>query len=207
MHRWLEVAFVEKDFFDEENLFSLFTFLLLLTTILLAFWRLHYGVDLTDEVWFVGVAYRFAQGARPFIEELLYNQTLAFFTFPLIKIYLFFNRSSEGIILFTRYAYFGFTLLIGLFCFYVFRSFYDWRVSLLISSIFVLYAPCNLYNFSHHTLGIGFLSLSLFSGFQFLLLKKPLFLLLSGLLGVFASIAYPTLILNRSITFYLFLFE
>ncbi len=45
--------------------------------IALGYWRLFYGVDFTDEAWYVAVPYRFVLGGTPYVDELSVPQTTA----------------------------------------------------------------------------------------------------------------------------------
>ena len=79
---------------------------LLPLVVLLAFahtlWRIHYGVDFSDESWYIVLGYRFFQGDRPLIDETNVVQSMGFLIAPVIGIYLKLKGSLDGIILFTR---------------------------------------------------------------------------------------------------------
>lgn len=67
--------------------------------------RVRYGVDFSDEPWYVAEPYIVSQGATPYVD--LWNQASGF-TFPLCFLYELFinlNKSTEGIFLFSRLVY------------------------------------------------------------------------------------------------------
>ena len=54
----------------------------------LTYGRLYYGVDLTDESFYVAVPYRFALGARPLIDETnIVPQTPGLLLYPFLKLW------------------------------------------------------------------------------------------------------------------------
>ena len=46
-------------------------------------WRIHFGVDFTDESFYVAMALRFARGDRPFVDEVNLTQTASWLAHPL----------------------------------------------------------------------------------------------------------------------------
>ncbi len=165
-------------------------------TFLIAFWRVHFGVDLTDESFYVATAYRFVSGARPFIDELLVHQTGSWFlAIPVRAFLLFKNNNWEGIVLFTRYLYFIFRLFLCFFIFKTLRKFLNPGLSLLIALTCVAFVLFNIPNFSYNTLAWGFLTLGFFLGLLFV--KEPgllWHLFFSGLCLSLATVSYPTLL-------------
>ncbi len=76
-------------------------------------YRVRYGVDFSDEAWYVAEPYIVSQGATPYVD--LWTQASGF-TFPLCFIYDIFikiNKSTEGIFLFSRLVYVVWTFVLG----------------------------------------------------------------------------------------------
>lgn len=176
--------------------FLLFLFFIGAITVLTTFWRLHFGVDLTDESFYVVCAHRFALGARPFFEELEMHQT-AFILLALpVKAYLLFANGLEGIALYLRYLYFIFQLILFFLLYRVLKNFLQRELSFLIALTCLAFAPFNIPNLNNNTLGSGLLTLGLFLGLFFILKQDFwLSLFLSGLSLALAAVSYPTLIL------------
>ena len=75
--------------------------------------RLPYGVNLTDEAFYVALPYRFWLGDRPFVDEVLVFQTAALMTEPLVAAFLALRGGTDGLMGFARWAYLGFSLAIA----------------------------------------------------------------------------------------------
>ena len=75
--------------------------------------RIRYGVDFSDEAWYVAEPYIVSQGATPYVD--LWTQASGF-TFPLCFVYDIFvslNNSTEGIFLFSRIVYVIWVFVLG----------------------------------------------------------------------------------------------
>lgn len=75
--------------------------------------RVRFGVDFSDEAWYVAEPYIVSQGATPYVD--LWTQASGF-TFPLCYIYDIFinlNKSTEGIFLFSRLVYVVWVFILG----------------------------------------------------------------------------------------------
>ena len=69
----------------------------------LAYARIYFGVDFGDDSFAVGVPYAFTRGARPFVDELLVQQTGSLELTPLVWLYAAVVGSADGIVLFVRH--------------------------------------------------------------------------------------------------------
>src|SRR5271154_313747 len=78
-----------------------------LTAVGVSYWRLYYGVDFTDEAWYVAVPYRFVLGGRPYVDELSVPQTsAAVVLYPALA-------GRTGLVLFVRQLHFLVALAAG----------------------------------------------------------------------------------------------
>lgn len=68
--------------------------------------RLYFGVDLTDESYYVALPVSFANGYRPFQDEIEMGQFAGLLLTPFIRLYLSILDSKEGVVLFARHLYF-----------------------------------------------------------------------------------------------------
>src|SRR6266850_2304299 len=79
---------------------------------LATFVRLHFGIDFSDESYYIAMARRFALGDRPLIDELSPHQSAALLPALLVWLRARFVPGTEGLVLYTRLLYFAFGLLI-----------------------------------------------------------------------------------------------
>ena len=116
--------------------------------------RVRYGIDFTDESWYVAEPYIAAKGAHPYSE--IWNQSPGF-VFPLVFVYRLFliiNGSTEGIFLFSRCLYLVWLLVVVL---AIWRSVR--RVPLPL--VLPLFVSCigSLYAINYNTIGYAYLPL------------------------------------------------
>ncbi len=75
----------------------------------LTYGRLYYGVDFTDEAFYVAVPYRFVLGAQPLVDETnIVQQTPALLLYPFVALWNWLV-GLEGIVLYARHLHFLFT--------------------------------------------------------------------------------------------------
>lgn len=179
----------------QNNFFSYFVLIITIIILLFTFFRLYFGVDFTDEAFYIAIPYRFAMGARPFIDEISFAQMSSLIILPFVKLYYWVVGSTEGIILFSRRLYFGYTLLVSGLIFIFLRSFIRWQVALLMSLTFLTLVPYGVPNLSYNTLGCGFFTIGCVSGvWTIIKQKKCVYFSLSGLFNGLAIFAYPTML-------------
>lgn len=191
------------------NVFSYsgLTLIFAVASILITYQRLYFGVDFTDEAFYVAVPYRFVLGDRPFIDELNLLQTSSFLIFPFIKLYTWLVGGTDGIILFMRHIYLLFTFLIAGSIFLALKKNLGWQASLLISLSSIVFIPFNIPNLSYNTLGSGFFTIGCFLGLWVVLNNKnPYYLLLSGISNGLAVLSYPTMLIPAIFFILIFLF-
>ncbi len=157
--------------------------------------RLRYGVDFSDEAFYVALPYRFAIGDRPFVDEISPAQTAALITTPLFWSYLKISGGTAGIILFSRWSYLAFSALVGLVVFSTLRRVLSWPLALATATIGVAYVPFCVFSLSYNTLSMGFFTAGCFLTAGSLLGRNgrgPL--ILAGVALGLATLAYPTLL-------------
>ena len=72
--------------FAPPPLFATAVAVVAVVALVFAWRRLFLGTDLSDEGFYVAVPYRFALGARPFVDEMNILQTAALFSVPFVKV-------------------------------------------------------------------------------------------------------------------------
>jgi|GEM_PF-1368589 len=176
-------------------------------SVLLTYWRLHYGVDFTDEAFYVALPYRFVFGDKPFIDELNLVQTFSFITYPFVKLYVSLAGGTKGIVLFMRHIYLFFTFLVAGSIFLALKNTLKRSAALAVSLMVVAFVPFNIPNLSYDTLGMGFFTISCFLGLWIILDKKNYYyLFFSGLAQGLAVISYPTLFVPSIFLIFIFSF-
>jgi hypothetical protein len=158
-----------------------------------AFFRHFFGLDLTDEGYYLGVPYRFALGARPFVDETNAVQSAGLLAYPFIALYHA-TVGVGGIFLFARQLHFLFMCGVAACVFVGLRPFVGTRNAVLPSLLPVVFVPFNLPDLSYNNLGSGFLVAGCFLGLRFVASRQRSFLAAAGLTHGLAIFAYPPLV-------------
>ncbi len=168
---------------------------LALVAVAFAWRRLFLGVDLNDEGFYVAVPYRFALGARPFVDEANILQTAAFFSFPFVKAYVWIAGGATGIVLFMRHLYLLWTVLVAGVAFVGLRRVVAWEQALLAALVCVTLVIATISDLSYNTLGAGLLVVAMGLGARALVGGgRDRFLAGAGVAAGLAALAYPSLI-------------
>lgn len=156
--------------------------------------RLFLGTDLNDEGFSIALPYRFALGARPFVDEQSVLQTAAFFAYPFVKLYVVLTGGDDGIVLFTRHLYLAWVTMVSVVAAVCLRRLARWETVLpacLVCATFVFVSTTNL---SYNTLGAGFLVLGMACGARAVASDgRSRWLIAAGVAQALAAFAYPTL--------------
>ena len=170
--------------FNPQNIFILCEFCIIIFTIFLLINRIHYGIDFTDESWYVAEPYIVAtEGFVPFAD--VWNQAPGF-TIPLavvFKLFVNITKGTEGIMLFSRLIFVIWICLIGL-LYYVLLKKQQQETPILVCLFSLAGIACAfLFDINYNTIGLLYVFLVLlllFSDFKNQTSKK---LFLHGLLG------------------------
>lgn len=156
-------------------------------------WRLRFGVDFGDEAYYIGLAYRFVLGDRPFVDEMSLLQIASFLTYPLVKAYVALH-GTYGIVLFMRVAWFAATLFLCAAGFAFLRMVMRWELALVACVLPLLVVPFNIPTLSYDSMGAGLLALGVALGAWHAVQRRGWgWLLAAGLVHGLAVVAYPTL--------------
>lgn len=166
-------------------------------SVLVSFWRLYYGISLSDESFYVALQYRLAMGDRLFVDELNTLQLFAVLTYPIVKVYVGL-MGSEGLVLFLRACFLCFVLAQSSLVFHLFKKRVGPASALALAALPVGFAPYCIPNLSYNTLGVGFCfagSLLLFHSFgrEWNTISRKS-ALVAGLCHGLCAVAFPTLI-------------
>ncbi len=158
------------------------------------YWRLYYGVDFTDESFYVAVPYRLVLGARPFVDETdVTQQTTALLVYPFVRAYDAL-AGTTGIVLFVRHLQFVLSLLVGAAVLASLRREAGGRLATLLALCTIAFVPFGIHSVSYDSLGSGLFTAGCFLGL--LSLRRPASgrtRLAAGLAHGLAVFAYPPL--------------
>jgi hypothetical protein len=122
-------------------------------------WRIHFGVDLTDESFYLASARQFAMGARPFADSWSALQLSGWLASPLVRAWESLTGGTDGLALAMRWAYVLLSLGATAAGTAFLRRIFGLRSGLLAASIPLALIPFVLPTLSYNTLAIGFISI------------------------------------------------
>ena len=163
-------------------------------------WRMRYGLDLSDEAFYVALPLRFALGDRPFVDELNIGQTAGLLIYPFVRVYTAI-AGTTGIFLFVRLLYLVFFGLVGWSAYALAKTRLSQPAAVLIGTACICFIPYGLPGLSYNTLSMGLFALGLFVIARWLLvpersrnvLRSPMFW--AGVAHAGACFAYASLLL------------
>lgn len=138
----------------------IFQCLIILLGYIVLYHRIQFGIDFSDEAWYVAEPYIVAEGAIPFVN----NWTQASgFTLPLaylFKLYVLITGGTEGIVLYSRILYSVAALIVYVFSVFVIAK-RTKQGGMLIAVFPLLFTPMySLYDLSYNTIGVMYLFLT-----------------------------------------------
>lgn len=171
---------------------SVFTLAALATLVGASYARVYFGVDFTDEAFYVAVPYRFANGARPLVDEaLLVQQSAAILLYPFVKAYTA-VAGTQGIVLFARHLHFVFVCAIWACVSTSLRITLRGRyVAAAAGAIVVTFVPFGIPALSYNTFAEGFFAAGCFLAFVGLAPDGRRRLWAAGVCIGLAVFAYP----------------
>lgn len=116
--------------------------------------RAHYGMDTTDETFYLATAKRFCDGDLLFKNDWNTAQIMGLLLTPLYRGYVFVHGSNEGIMLFSRILFVMLGVFTAFFLFGILRRLTENCGTALLSALCVLfYVRGNIINISYYSLG------------------------------------------------------
>lgn len=161
----------------------------------LTYGRLFYGVDFTDEAFYVAVPYRFVLGAQPLVDETnIVQQTPGVLLYPLYALWHAI-AGSDGIVLYARHLHFLFTAGVAALLFLSLRRLrFDAASSLVLACTAVVFVPFGIHGLSYNTFGSGFFTAGCLLGAAWTATGSRKLLVASGFGHALAVFTYPTLV-------------
>ncbi|CAN5905450.1 hypothetical protein BH11MYX4_BH11MYX4_32490 [soil metagenome] len=141
-------------------------------TLLTVLSRMRYGIDFSDEAFYLALPVRFALGDRPFVDELNIAQTAGLLIYPFVRVYMAI-AGTTGIFFFIRVLYVVFFGLVGWSAYGLARTRLSPPASLLVGTACVCFIPYGLPGLSYNTLSMGLFAVGLFVVARWLLTDVP----------------------------------
>jgi hypothetical protein len=165
---------------------------ILITTSVAVYARLYYGLDFTDESFYVALPYSFTLGHRPLVDELAAHQFAGLLLLPAVKAYLAIVGSNEGLVLFARHLYFALSCLCAWIARDTLSAIFGRRAGNLAAAFSLVYVPFALPSLSYNSLAsLGILAGSMLLACACLPGRSPLRLGFGVVAVAIASFAYP----------------
>ncbi len=163
--------------------------------------RLYFGVDVSDEGFYMSMSYLFARGGQPFVHEWVAQQGAAIIFAPFVKIYLSLVGSADGLVLFGRHMYFLVSLLASWSIWRLCRTYVTSVAALFPALLPIVFHPGGCPNLSYNSLGaLGWLLGLGFLYSCYLPIARGRIAAFAGAAClVVASFAYPSLLLISAI--------
>jgi len=148
MKKEQKVKRVFREYFSISNVMMV---LVALAVIVISCHRLFFGVEITDEAYYIAEARLVAQGAVPFVDNWTQTPGHVLFYFWLVPLFESVSRSTEGLFVFMRIAFLIFKLLALGIVFLILRKKIHAKVLLLFLLPFVPFSPHNINMLSYNT--------------------------------------------------------
>ena len=182
---------------------GLVCFFAIALALLCAGFRLTRGVDFTDEAYYAAVAYRFVLGDKPFVDQILVHQTAFLLFTPLVDLFHWVSGGTQGIVLFLRVMFLGFSISVAAVVCRVLRCALHRNIALL-ASLFCIVFFGEWVTFCYNNLGSLFLLVGLMLEFRATATDgaRPSFAVmgLAGLSNGFAVVSYPPMALPVAVS-------
>lgn len=166
-------------------------------------YRIQCGIETTDEAFYAALGFRIAKGNVPIREMWEMQQTSYILLYPFFKIYIMLN-GTEGIQLAMRIFNIFCSAAVSVPLFLFLKKIISARLSLLVCTCYVLYAPFCVYSLGYNNmvfhfgmLTIGFLLLGWLKG------GKSYFFLAGASIALMAF-SYPTQVITCAVMVLLF---
>ena len=158
--------------------------------------RLWYGVDLTDESFYVVLPYRLVLGARPFVDETsVTQQTTAILLYPFVRAW-YAAAGMTGIVLFVRHLQLVLSLVVAFAVYGSARLLLDARRAAVVALACVAFVPFAIHSVSYDSAGSALFTAGCLLGLRPLIEPRRRW---SGIVGGvclgLAAFAYPPLLI------------
>lgn len=144
-----------------EKYLTIFSVFLITISFSLLLYRIHFGIDFTDESLYVAEPYIVANGAVPYATNVT---QMCGFSVPLAiayKVFSMANKGTEGIVLFSRYLYCIWMAVIYFLTLFILRRNTSFKVPYIVLAPMLFFSVSSLFDLSYNTVGQIYLPLAL----------------------------------------------
>lgn len=149
-----------RKLFNQKTMVIVFILLTYITVFAFSCARARYGVEISDEAYYVAEAYIVSKGAIPFTDNWTQTPGTTLLYAPLVKLFVFATGGTEGIFLFMRQAFLVFKLFISLICVLLLRRHIPLPLALLFVVPYFSMTILSTNNFSYNTISLSLLLIS-----------------------------------------------
>lgn len=141
----------------KERICTIFTAIIAIIIIVALVWRIQCSISYYDETFNIYISYLTAVlGKRHLVENGYIFSMGDIFNLPFVYLFYRFTGGTEGIVLFIRFVYLGFNLVLSGVFYFIFRKQYDKKILLLFGLIFITFFPGGMYTVSYDTAALFF---------------------------------------------------
>lgn len=148
---------IGKNMFTKKTQDVIAVTLFIITAIVL-FHNSHYGIGNEDQSLYLGGALRLTMGDSLLVDDWSMTQLSSFLLYLPVKTYLTVFRSTDGIVLFFRYAFIAMQGIVAGFIYALFRK--HGFISIFAALIFFSYVPVTIMAISYYSMGLVFVELT-----------------------------------------------
>lgn len=132
-------------------------FLMAITIVIAMIWRIQCSISYYDEVYNIYVSFRTAAlGQRHLVENGNVHSMGDLFNLPFVYLFYTVTKGTEGIVLFIRFVYLGYNLVLSCVFYKVLKGFYGKKEMALFGLILISLVPGGLYTVSYDTMPMFF---------------------------------------------------
>lgn len=107
----------------------------------------------TDELYYIATSYRFYQGDAMLVDDWNAAQMSGFLLLPFVHVYMLIMKTTEGIVLYFRFLYLIFKVLVTAFCMTKLKKYGAFGIAGI--SVYYFFSPQNLDSLSYNTIALG----------------------------------------------------
>ena len=147
---------------EKQNYKAIFAIIILIYAVAFALcWnRLYYGVEISDEAFYVAEAYIISNGAIPFTNNFSVASGSFLLSSPIVKLFTAVSGGTEGIYLFMRQAFLIYKLLVSIVLVILFKRMFPIKLAFLLPLPYFAMCPFSINNFSYNTISLSLLLMS-----------------------------------------------
>lgn len=133
---------------------------LFIITVFFLVYKAFHSFGHLDEQFYISTMYRFVQGDAPFLEEWAPSQGYAIIFSPIVRLFIFLNGGTDGIIIAFRFLYIIMHVIVSFLLYRELKKISSFS-AMFVSLIYLIYVPYYIMALSYNTIGVESLTLSM----------------------------------------------